>query len=100
MPNRDELGRFVKGHSLGGRPEKAREEKYLERFQKAVTLADFERVVKTVVKAAQDGDVQAAKLLLSYAIGNPTQLVEATVDQRTLSLDVVQVIDNVYGVDS
>lgn len=95
---RDEHGRFVKGHSGGpGRPPKKREEKYLERFKKAVTLSEFQEASQALVNAAKGGDISAIKLLFQYALGNPKQLIEADISRKSLSADLMLVIEKVYG---
>ncbi len=101
---RDERGRFVKGHSISvgnkggpGRPPRKREEKYLERFRKAVTLQEFQEAAQALVRVAKSGDVPAIRLLFSYALGNPKQLIEADITQRSLGADLLMVIEKVYG---
>jgi hypothetical protein len=98
MRERDEKGRFVKGSSGGpGRPPKKREEKYLERFKKAVTLKEFEEAAQALVDAAIGGDVKAIRLLFQYALGNPKQLIEASIHQKSLSVDLQVALEKIYG---
>lgn len=44
--------------------------------RRAVSEDDLVDVVSALTKAAKEGDVQAAKLLLSYAVGRPCQMQE------------------------
>ena len=49
----------------------------------AVTEEDIEAIAKRLVEQAKAGDVAAARLLLSYAIGQPTEAVDPdTLDQQ------------------
>lgn len=95
---RDAQGRFVANNPGGpGRPLKKREEKYLERFKKAVTLKEFEKASKKLLEMALAGDIRAIRTLFEYAIGKPAAYVEANVTQTSLSADLMLVIEKIYG---
>lgn len=97
---RDEQGRFLPGHSISkghGRPPKEREEKYLERFKKAVTLGGFEEATSAVLERAKEGDVNAWKALVEYAIGKPVTKVDARIDQRSVNFDLQATLVKIYG---
>ena len=81
VEQRDGLGRFLPGHQLsvgnhGGRPPRAKEEQLLGVLREAVTEEKLIAMVKALVERATAGDVAAAKLLLSYLIGQPAQQVQ------------------------
>ena len=79
MAERDESGRFVKGHSGGpGRPKKERELRFLEITLAACTFDDWKAVVKKAIDQAKRGDAVARKWLADYLIGSPVQRQEIT----------------------
>jgi cobalamin biosynthesis protein CobD/CbiB len=64
---------FLKGGPGGpGRPPKAAEDRLLDLVKSAVTPSELRAVMRTLAQKAKDGDVPAARLLLSYLIGLPT----------------------------
>ena len=70
---------FTKGNPGGpGRPKKSIEEKYSKAVYSAIKPEDLKEIIAMISKAAKRGDVQAAKLLLSYVIGMPVQKNEIT----------------------
>lgn len=102
LPQRNPDGTVKKGNTLsvrtgGGRPPKAKEIEYLLRFKRAVSPADFELVARKVLRMALNGHYRAIRLLFSYAIGKPTQRIEADVFQRSLNVNLMEAIDKVYG---
>jgi hypothetical protein len=69
---RDERGRFSKGNHGGPGNPFARQVAGLRRaLIESVTQEDIQEVARRLVALAKEGNVQAAKLLLSYAIGKP-----------------------------
>jgi len=77
---RGENGQFAKGNSGGpGRPRLDVEQKYLRTLHRALLQRDVREVVKKLIARAKAGNIQAAKVLLEYAIGKPTQYVNADV---------------------
>jgi hypothetical protein len=81
---RDQRGRFAKGNPGGPGNPFARRTALLRRvLSMAVTEEDIEAVAKRLLEQAKAGDVAAARLLLSYAIGQPTEAVDPdTLDQQ------------------
>lgn len=61
-----------------GRPRKAVEDSFNKAVYSAIKPEDLKEIVATLTKLAKRGDVQAVKLLLSYAIGMPVQKNEIT----------------------
>ena len=61
-----------------GRPKKPIEEKYIKAVYSAIKPDDLKEIVETLSKAAKRGDVQAAKLLMSYLVGIPVQKIAPT----------------------
>lgn len=61
-----------------GRPKKSVEEKYSKAVYAAIKPEDLKEIITMISKAAKRGDVQAAKLLLSYVVGMPVQKNEIT----------------------
>lgn len=81
--DRDARGRFVPGCTVGrtappgpGRPPRAKEEQLLGVLREVVTEQRLVAMVQALVERATAGDVQAARLLLSYLIGQPAQQVQ------------------------
>jgi hypothetical protein len=80
---RNGKGQFAPGNPGGpGRPTKLVEGDYRDAVREAVTVADLCAVLKSLTGKAKRGDVQAAKLLLSYTVGLPTQHIEQSVTRR------------------
>jgi hypothetical protein len=81
---RDQRGRFAKGNSGGPGNPFARRTAMLRRvLSTAVTEKDIAAIAKRLLEQAKAGDVAAARLLLSYAIGQPTEAVDPdTLDQQ------------------
>lgn len=77
---RDEKGRYVPGHekSSNGRPSKAREMRYYEITQTAVTFEDWREIVNKAKEQAKRGDAVARKFLADYLIGPLKQEYDVT----------------------
>jgi hypothetical protein len=74
MVERDENGRFIKGHKGGpGRPAKTREVRYHEITMSACTFSDWQQIIKKAASQAKRGDSSARKFLADYLLGPPTQ---------------------------
>jgi len=74
---RDENGRFVKGHKGGpGRPPKEREERYYEITLTSCTFEQWKGIVQKAVEQALEGDATARKFLADYLLGPPAQRLE------------------------
>jgi hypothetical protein len=70
--NRDAKGRFVIGNAGGTGNPFARQVALLRQaLINSVTPEDIQAVAKALIQRAAEGNVQAAKLLFSYAIGKP-----------------------------
>jgi hypothetical protein len=71
---------FQKGHVANphGRPKKSVEDKYSKAVYSAIKPADLKLIIEQIAKAAKRGDIQAAKLLMSYVLGMPVQKNEIT----------------------
>jgi len=66
-------GTFAPGNPGGpGRPPRRAEDDLLAIVRGAVTAEELTAVMQTLTKRAKDGDVAAARLLLSYLCGTPT----------------------------
>ena len=71
-PQRDERGHFLPGNRVGrGNPIARRQRELAEAIRGAVKAEDLHDVFASMATAARGGDVQAAQLLLAYAIGKP-----------------------------
>ena len=80
---REENGQFAKGNQVaknggGGRPSKAREERYYEIAMKSCTFGDWRAIMKKAVDQALDGDKDARKWLADYLIGPATKRLDVT----------------------
>lgn len=79
MTDRDENGRFIKGHEkTGGRAPREREIRYHEIMLTTVSFTDWERIVQKARDQAKKGDAVARKWLSDYLIGPPVQRNEHT----------------------
>jgi hypothetical protein len=87
--DRDENGRFVKGHKpMGGRPSRPKEEKYYRILMTACSSDDWKAIVYKAVEQARRGDATARKWLSDYLVGEP---------ERNLILDTIIRWDDVDG---
>lgn len=78
---RDEKGRFIKGQSGNpkGRSTFSDEEKYADVYKSKVTPNKFAEVVDQLLfLAIQRRDMNAIKLLMAYAMGQPVQKSEVS----------------------
>jgi hypothetical protein len=76
-PGHTESGRFALGNKLGkGNPFARRLGKLRSAFLDAVTDADVAAVARKLQDLAMAGDVAAATLYLSYALGKPVKVVD------------------------
>ena len=68
-------GRFAPGNPGGpGNPYARRVARLRAALLRTVGPADIDAIAQGLIKAAKDGDVAAARLLLSYCIGEPVGL--------------------------
>lgn len=71
--HRDAQGRFAKGHPGGpGNPFGRHVAALRAALLEEITDDDIQAVVRKLIEMSKTGNLQAAKLLLSYAIGKPT----------------------------
>jgi hypothetical protein len=78
---RDPHGRFAQGNRGGpGNPFAHQVAALRSALVASVTAEDLEAIARELLRQAKEGNVAAAKLLLSYALGKPT----ASVDPDTL----------------
>ncbi len=68
---RDASGRFTKGGP--GNPFARRVSRLRSLIVQELTDDDLQAIVRKLVADAREGDLPAAKLLLTYAIGKPTE---------------------------
>jgi hypothetical protein len=83
--HRDQQGRFAAGNPGGpGRPRRAVEREYLAALSEAVTLDDWQEIVKTAVTAAKQGDGKARDWLCRYLLGEkPLTLTDLAADEAS-----------------
>lgn len=71
---RDERGRFAAGNAGGpGNPLGGKVAKLRAALLRSVTPAVLRRIVGALVSKAERGDTAAAKLVLAYTLGRPTE---------------------------
>jgi hypothetical protein len=72
-----ERGRFAPGNRFAsGNPNHKRMYKLRRAMLTAVDDAAMERITKKLVELAEGGDLEAVKILFSYAVGRPPQAIE------------------------
>jgi hypothetical protein len=70
---RDALGRFTPGHQGGpGNPFAKRSAAIRSAFLNAISPKDLQAIVRMLMEKAKGGDLVAAKLILLWAIGRPS----------------------------
>jgi hypothetical protein len=90
VPGHTSSGRFAPGNKLGkGNPFARRLGKLRSAFLDAITDADVAAVARKLQELAMAGDVAAATLYLSYALGKPVKVV----DVDRLELDEFALLD-------
>ena len=91
MPDRDEQGHFLKGHSLKspGRKRRSTEERYLRSLTDAVSMDDWQAIIQKAIEQATGGDKDARTFLANYLIGKPTEYVAADVTSNGEGLRVL-----------
>ena len=65
-------GRFKPGNKYGrGNPFARKAQQLRSALFRTVTVADLRAIVKALVTSAKTGDVQSARLVLAYTLGDP-----------------------------
>jgi hypothetical protein len=68
----DAAGRFTIGNKCGrGNPYGGKVAELRQAFLHSVTPDDIEKIVRSMIKLAHEGSLQAAKLVLLYVVGKP-----------------------------
>jgi hypothetical protein len=82
----DSRGRFARGNKSGpGNPFARQSAALRQALMSAVTPQDIADVAAKLMEKAKQGDVSAAKLVLSYTLGKPTPAIDPdTLDQQEL----------------
>jgi len=82
--DRDSRGRFTAGNKGGpGNPFARKSAALRQALLDAVTPEDLQGIVRQLIQKAQEGDVAAARLVLSYTVGKPDKAVDPdTLDQH------------------
>jgi hypothetical protein len=74
---RDARGRFAKGNAGGpGNPFARRMARMRSVLCATVSEEDIEKVTRKLIEQAKGGDIAAARILLAYAVGQPTPAVD------------------------
>ena len=106
MEGRNERGQFTTGHkhsvgNKGGRPRRAREERYAEIMLSTCSFADWRKIVQVAVRQALEGDHRARAWLTDRLLGTVTSKLEARIDMReTLNDDLEQALGRILGADT
>ena len=84
MPDRDEKGHFLPGHSIPGpgTPNHKQVAAFRQAVLTAVTPEDIEAVVKSLIEAAKAGEIPAIKELLDRTVGKVTVNMNIKADPR------------------
>jgi hypothetical protein len=94
---RSENGRFAPGNSFArGNPTARHAQRLRQLFVTAVTEDDVKAIVAKLVELAKAGDIQAANLLLTRALGKPsTADTSLPIDSEPItSVDQVKTLDD------
>jgi hypothetical protein len=81
VEGRDRFGYFAPGNRIGrdgGNPNSRRMAELKRALIACGTQEDIQKLYSTLLTAALEGDVQAAKLLLDHLVGRPSQSIELT----------------------
>ena len=97
--HRDARGRFTKGNPGGsGNPFSRQTARLRQAALDAITPEDIRATLDALKKKALEGDVPAAKLLLSYTIGKPTHAENPdTLDQQEFRNMVANTLESAEG---
>lgn len=90
-------GKFLPGNKLGhGSPLAVMASKLRAAMLKAVKAGDVKAIIKAMVAKARGGNVQAAKLVLSYSLGEP---IPCDIAEKIFELEAVlaKVTENEYS---
>lgn len=81
-------GRFVKGNkaAVGRSGAKTRRREAAKIFCESMTKPEIKAIVRKLMDLAQAGDVEAARLVLSYSIGRPREM-----DAEPIQIDLPMV---------
>ncbi|MBI2603132.1 MAG: hypothetical protein HYW48_08755 [Deltaproteobacteria bacterium] len=72
---RDAQGRFAKGNSGGpGNPHIRRVASFRRTLLSSVSEGDVNEIVAALVKSAKNGNIAAARFVISYVIGSPADI--------------------------
>jgi len=105
---RDSSGRFCRGNKGGpGNPFARKTAALRQALLDTVTAEDLQAIVRQLIQKAKEGDVSAARLVLSYTVGKPDKAVDPdNVDRhewqqfqqdRVLSDDLLALIGGVQA---
>ena len=90
--DRQSNGRFSKGNAGGpGNPHFRKVAGLRSAMLNAITDEDIGLIIKRMIEAAKEGDLNAAKLILSYAIGRPDNPINpdrVELNDRSISQDI------------
>lgn len=76
---RDEKGRFKAGNKAStGRKSIADELPFIEQLKQNVSAEQFGKIIAKLIELALRGNLDAAKVLLPYLLGNPVSKTELT----------------------
>ena len=94
QPGRTANGRFAKGNRCGTGNPFARQVAGLRKaLLNAVTEEDMQRLARKLLEQALEGNTAAAKLLLTYVLGKPTEMP----DPDRLNLDDYRILIERFG---
>lgn len=94
-PQRDSRGQFLPGNKVGqGNPHLRRLAEYRQALNASLTPEKVARIVDRLVKLADKGDVQAAKVLLERALGKAKVAPDAT-EPLDLGIDSLSTVEDV-----
>ena len=74
--DRDCKGRFTRGNRYGGNVWAGHIARFRAALLRAIREEDVEAVARRLVEQAREGDRHAVELLLRYAVGSPSALVD------------------------
>lgn len=81
------------GHSTKTKGVDKRKNEYRNALEDAADIDDVKDVLKSVLKQAKEGDLNASKLFLEYYLGKPKQTIDTNNTHTINDFDITKLYD-------